>query len=303
MAEKLNSEKLPYPFRTFISREFPPDYRGFVVTSDIDKTYLDTRFETLGGLFKTAVESADKKRTFPGMAPLYRAFKEQLPASPPPSYLLFISASPSQMYRVLSKKFALDQIHPDRITLKRWLKLLSKGRWSEIVRHITYKLSALLYNRSLFPPSSQISEILIGDDSETDIDAYLLYTQIVEEKFSSKRLENFLKLLDTPSEVIASILELAGVERNSRVERIYIHCSKYRRPLPYSKAKSQLVFSALDPLQIALDAYSRGWLSESSLIRVAEELEPVQRSQSIRDAVHRGVISLSSIPPPIRADL
>ena len=225
------------------------------------------------------------------MAPLYRAFKESLPASPPPAFIFFISASPVQFYPVLAEKFRLDGLLFDGITLKRWLNLIRKGRWFEIKKHIVYKLAALLYHRKIRPNTAKVKEILIGDDSENDLDAYILYTQIVNREISLSKLEDILKILDAVPEEKRAIIELSQENvQESQIERIYIHCSKYKRPLPLSKVRPELVFSALDPLQIALDAYQKNWISFQQLLSVAEELPPKQLEFSLKDAKERNII-------------
>src|SRR5690348_5962483 len=42
---------------------------------DLDKTYLDTTFESLSGLWRTAVEKAFQKRNVPGTGTLVRALR------------------------------------------------------------------------------------------------------------------------------------------------------------------------------------------------------------------------------------
>src|SRR4051812_27802840 len=71
---------------------------------DIDKTYLDTSFESIKGLFRTAFEKAFQKRNIPGTSALVRALTTVTSDtisndSTKPFPIYFISASPPQMER------------------------------------------------------------------------------------------------------------------------------------------------------------------------------------------------------------
>ena len=46
---------------------------------DLDKTYLDTDFESVRGLFRSAVESARNKRAIPGATALLRELARERP--------------------------------------------------------------------------------------------------------------------------------------------------------------------------------------------------------------------------------
>src|SRR5665213_2602776 len=86
---------------------------------DIDKTYLNTNFETLRGLFRTAFEKAFQKVNVPGTSTLIKA----LPLSEgKPVPLYFISASPPQMEPKIYQKMRIDELSPFGIFFKDNLK-------------------------------------------------------------------------------------------------------------------------------------------------------------------------------------
>src|SRR4051812_30638839 len=66
---------------------------------DLDKTYLKSEFESLRDLFRSAIEGAEKKQSVPGAAALLRELRRSGGAR-----VCFISGSPRQMRRVLTRK-------------------------------------------------------------------------------------------------------------------------------------------------------------------------------------------------------
>ena len=64
---------------------------------------------------------------------------------------------------MLSKSFAHNS---DRIFFKDNLRNLHPGRWRRLNQQVGYKIQALLQLRSQF--ANEITQVLWGDDSETD---------------------------------------------------------------------------------------------------------------------------------------
>src|SRR4051812_46569165 len=64
---------------------------------DLDKTYLDTKWASLGDLLNTALEKAFNKRNVPGTAALVLALKNAWDTSAGPFPIYFITASPPQI--------------------------------------------------------------------------------------------------------------------------------------------------------------------------------------------------------------
>ena len=69
---------------------------------DLDKTYLKTEFDTLKQLLRSALEGAEAKQAVPGASALLREVRAGGGAR-----ICFISGSPRQMRRVLTKKLKL----------------------------------------------------------------------------------------------------------------------------------------------------------------------------------------------------
>src|SRR4051812_25289349 len=97
---------------------------------DIDKTYLDTHFESIRGLLRTAVEKAFQKRNVPGTNLLVRALaRTHHDANQKKFPIYFISASPPQMERKIKQKLLIDGINPFGSFFKDNLRNLKPSRW------------------------------------------------------------------------------------------------------------------------------------------------------------------------------
>src|SRR2546422_2460953 len=80
---------------------------------DLDKTYLKTEFDTVRDLMRSAFERAESKHAVPGAAALLRELRKGVGAR-----ICFISGSPRQMRRVLTRKLQLDGVEFDEFILK-----------------------------------------------------------------------------------------------------------------------------------------------------------------------------------------
>jgi len=284
-----------YPLHRTDLRTLPTDYSGLIVTSDIDKTYLQTEFESIRDLIRTALEKAEDKKSIPGMKPLLRGFRHGPNPNPMEVPLYFVSASPPQMRNVLEEKIALDGIRTDGLTFKNQLRLLRRGRLDQFRGHVLYKLTALLLNRTVRPLSAQIEEVLIGDDTETDADTYLLYAKILRGEMTLTQCKEKLVELNATSSEQEKILPLFQREDHSKVKRIYIHRTK-GRPLDQFPAHDPTLFlAASDSLQIAIDAWTNHWIREEDVLEVAKEFHGDALLASIEEARQRGLFSSEAL--------
>src|SRR6185295_10409213 len=134
---------------------------------DLDKTYLKSEFETLRDLVRSAFEKAEAKRAVPGAAAMLRELRKGAGAR-----VCFISGSPRQMRRVLTRKLQLDGVEFDEFILKPNLRNFFRGRFRALREQVGYKLPALLAGRSGLPDATR--ETCFGDDSEADAFVYSL---------------------------------------------------------------------------------------------------------------------------------
>src|SRR5246127_4326621 len=117
---------------------------------DLDKTYLKTEFDTLKQLVRAAFEGAEAKQSIPGASALLRELRAGGGAR-----ICFISGSPRQMRRVLTKKLRLDGVEFDEFILKPNLRNMLTGRFRAMREQVGYKLPALLAGRARPPPEKR----------------------------------------------------------------------------------------------------------------------------------------------------
>ena len=96
---------------------------------DLDKTYLDTSWQTPGELWRTIFEKSFQKRNVPGTSTLVscvkRHWQENHAEKAFPLY--FITASPPQMEGNIGEKLEIDGILPVGMFFKDNLKNLKPG--------------------------------------------------------------------------------------------------------------------------------------------------------------------------------
>ncbi|RME52000.1 MAG: DUF2183 domain-containing protein, partial [Deltaproteobacteria bacterium] len=141
------------------------DVAPVVYVSDIDETYLRTRFRTPLEMFETAIQFAIDKVAYPDMSRFFRLVKRDRGR-----VLYFLSASPLQMRGVLRRKFLLDEVPCDGLILRDVGRLLVRGAWREVGNPLGYKIYALLTLIARLPIGSRL--VLLGDDTQRDAEAY-----------------------------------------------------------------------------------------------------------------------------------
>lgn len=197
-------------------------YSNYLLTSDIDQTFLATDLFSTKGKLTALFEIPNEKMPIPGMITLYQKFRiENINST-----LCFLSASPHFFRRSLLSMFAKNKIEVEAIYLKNIEgtvrtvlnklidslvnldSLLKDGLRSAFVRmkkfwnstyqsvffdQLSYKLITLLSNRLNHPTNAH--EILLGDNTEADYFIYTLYQLIITGEISGKELEEYLYTL------------------------------------------------------------------------------------------------------------
>ncbi|MCB1172346.1 MAG: hypothetical protein KDK39_02215 [Leptospiraceae bacterium] len=206
-------------------RVLDPEYSGFIITSDIDQTFLDTPMHSRRGLLEVLFQKPESRRHIPGMPAFYRQLQNStLPGARDRHIVptLFISASPHFFRRSLSVVFEQHDIEINALHLKYLVstfdnmlnkirnsalnlnELLQGGMQEALDRslkfvgsslaslfdQIAYKLITLLENRLMQP--SQAREILMGDNTEGDYFIFVLYQYLLMNRLGGKELENYL---------------------------------------------------------------------------------------------------------------
>jgi len=237
---------------------------------DLDKTYLETHFETLKGLIRTALEKAFQKRNVPGTNTLVKALISSYGKTTRPFPIFFITASPPQMESKIKEKLIYDGIQSYGCFFKDNLKNLHIKRFRRLTNHMGYKIQSLLQLRVSL--NSQVQQILWGDDSEADAIIYSLYSDICARRISTQELRRILKGLHVENQQIEKIFELQEkVPVADPVQKIYINLAIDTDPEYYLKFGRRLV-ATYDTFQASLDLYQDGLLSEDQVVRIAQDL-------------------------------
>ncbi len=258
---------------------------------DLDKTYLDTDIESVGGLLRAAVETAQQKRTVPGSAALVRALQRHDPTA----MLFVLSGSPTQMRRVLEEKLALDGVRVDRLVLKDNLGNLRRGRLRALTDQIGYKLPQLLFARRDAPVDA--TETLFGDDSEVDALIYAVYSGVVDGSVDGSTLARLLDAGEVETAVREEALRVAArLGRADAVEDIFIRVERGVALDRFALLRGRVcpVFSWL---QAALVLERRGRLDRAGVVDVIRAcidegpLTGVGLGGLMQDAVRRRLIT------------
>ncbi|NCN42217.1 hypothetical protein GW916_13320 [bacterium] len=240
---------------------------------DIDKTYLDTRFESLRGLWRIAVEKAFQKRNVPGTASLVRALRnhwQEKKRDKRDFPIYFITASPPQLEKRVHEKLNLDGIYPFGIFCKDNLKNLRLSRWRRLTQQVGYKIQALLQLRLHL--RDDVRQVLWGDDSEADEVIYSLYSDLCARRIEESELRKIFKVLNVTGpqvEVIFRLLESIPV--NDPVEKVYINLATDTDPEYYLKFGRRII-ATNNSFQIAVDLFQDHRLSQVQVIQVARDL-------------------------------
>jgi hypothetical protein len=254
---------------------------------DLDKTYLRTEFDTVRALIKTAFEKPEDKRAVPGASALLRELRQGGLAR-----ICFISGSPRQMRKVLTKKLHLDGVEFDEFILKPNLRNMLTGRFRAMREQVGYKLPALLAGRAGL--SAETPESCFGDDAESDGFIYSLYADIISGRVSRSLLEDLLERAGTYEDDAQRAVSLAGtLPPGDAVGRIFIRLDRHSPTSRFDRYGERLV-PIYNYLQAAAVLWQDGQLGAPAVARVA--LEMIDRfdyavdalRNSLEDLVRRG---------------
>jgi hypothetical protein len=251
-----------YPLAGQDLRRYPPDFSGRVFVWDVDKTYLDTHFSSLHGLLRIPLEFAVDKRSLPGMPEVLRGLRR----GPGPDFaaapIYFVTASPPQLRAVLERKMLLDGVEYDGIFFKDWLRALAGLRPGRLREQIGFKLCALLSARLARPRSV---EVLFGDDTESDPQAFSLYARLLQ-GMSAGDAESAMQQLGVSGDdrrCVRELLDRLGGAAGA-VEKIFVYLARgtladeVRRLGP-------LLLPVNDAYQLAWAAHRLGYVDRQAL--------------------------------------
>jgi hypothetical protein len=259
----------------------PPPARH-IYRWDLDKTYLQTDFDSLRQLVRTALQKASQKTAVPGAAALIREL-----GAAGDSRLCIISGSPTQMRRVLEEKLKLDGVEWDELVLKDNVSNLLRGRIRALRGQVGYKLPVLLESRARAPVEAE--EVLFGDDAEADAFIYSLYADLIAGRVDERVLAQVLAAAEVYTDDATRILAAwHKVPRADPVRRIFIMLDR-------------LIFNYF---HAALVLLGDGLLTPTQVVRVAREMVQtagynlITLSNSFQDLLRRG-LPLQAVAAPL----
>ncbi len=263
---------------------------------DLDKTYLDTTIDSVGGLLRTAIERALNKKNVPGtntlLQILAQTWGEKNGQARFPLY--FISASPPQMEERIAEKFSIDGVRPYGCFYKDNLRNLTPKRFWRLNKQVGYKIQALLQLRMKL--KADVKEICWGDDSESDAVIYNLYSDICARRVGTQELRNVLKQLSVTIEQIDEILQLQSqIPEQDPVEKIYINLAVDTDPDYYLKF-GRRTLPTYNTFQVALDLYQDQRISLESVSTIAKDMlqnygfMPEELQRSFDELIRRHII-------------
>jgi len=275
----------------------PPVRRLVHLRWDLDKTYLQTNFDSVKDLVKTFWQRPEDKATVAGAQALLQSLMD--PADRINRRVTFISGSPRQMRKVLMRKLCLDGVEPDMFILKPNLENLLRGRFRALRGQVGYKLKALLLSHMA---QETVDEYLFGDDAEQDSFIYSLYGDILAGRVDAVRMAAILSTCKVyrhdVDEIMAYHAQLAG--SGEFVRRIFIHLDR-RSPLDRFAPYGARVVAIYNYFQCAVLLFDAGLLASRGLLAVLAAMAgagytPERVANSVQDLMRRGFVH----PPAIR---
>ncbi len=239
---------------------------------DLDKTYLDSSIDSIGGLFRTIFEKAFTKKNVPGTQSLIRSLGRfrKINFNEPQLPIFFVSASPPQMESKIHEKFLLDDIKPIGMFYKDNLKNLAPKRLLFLKKQVGYKVQSLMQLRVQLHKSVRM--ICFGDDSESDAIIYNLFSDICARRHTETKL---IEILDDFAVTLAQVDEILRlqslIEIQDPVEKVYINLATDTDPEYYLKF-GRRTLPTTNTFQVALDLVQDQRLSLEELGSIIDEL-------------------------------
>jgi hypothetical protein len=255
---------------------------------DLDKTYLQTEFDSLRDLLRTAFQKAHEKQAVPGASALIREL-----ASNGDSRLCIVSGSPKQLRSVLEEKLKLDGVVWDEFILKDNVGNLMRGRFRALRGQVGYKLPAILESRANAPVEAE--EVLFGDDAEADAFIYSLYADMIAGRVDERVLQQILDAAAVyPDEAKRVLTAWKKTPVSDPVRRIFIHLDRLTPPAHFTNYGPRVV-PVFNYFQAALVLLADGHLTAPQVIKIAVEMVQtaghniITLSNSFQDLLRRGL--------------
>ncbi len=260
-----------YNFRRLIDRE----YRCFLpkakvhIISDVDKTYLETKFSTKADLLKIAFESHEDKVTVHGASELMQTISSSDLKLSGELAIHFVSASPPQLRNTIEMKLAGDRVSWNSTSFKNQTYNLKKRKFHLLRNHLAYKCSVIL---SLVQQSPEGSEIyLIGDNAEKDSFIYLLVKLVLEKRISPAMFQSILVEGNTPKDSAKDLVREFSELPKCHVKKIFIRKVPGHTTIVHEKIRPfiHLFDHYLEP---ALHLFSDDAISNTDIVKMVKKV-------------------------------
>ncbi len=244
------------------------------ILCDIDKTYLETRFETLLGIAKIAFETSTDKVTVAGAAELLQAIRWGTLCGVEgnlldcPRGLHFISSSPPQLREVIEHKFAMDGLDWSSDTFKNQMYNLKRGQFHLVKQQVAYKMAAMISRVEAFESPCVLS--CLGDSAEFDAYIYVGLHLCLSRQLSEAGFAQYLEFAHVDPPIAKELARVSQLLPEHRVQGIWIRVlHNYAFPLPVELESLVRPFTSY--FEVGLDWISLGWLApqqRTTLIRL-----------------------------------
>ncbi len=262
---------------------------------DVDKTYLDTKFESLKGLWRTATEKATSKNNVPGTGELTRCLNDKFKND---FAIFFVTASPPQIEHKIFQKLKHDGLEPYGIFCRDNFQNLRPRKLWRITKHVGYKLQALLQLRANL--SDDVKITMFGDDGESDAIIYSLFSDICSRRLDSSEIRSLLNSLKVMDNQVDLILDLQSqVAKSDPVEKVYINLADDTDADYYVKYGLRTL-PTYNAFQTSLDLYQDKKLDIEHVVKVANRLitkyeySPEELEYSFDDLIRRTRMSVET---------
>jgi hypothetical protein len=275
-------------------------FDGYIFVSDIDRTYLDTQIDSLGGLLRAAFETPERKANIPGFSTILRAVRRGPHEAPQKNPLFFLSASPPQISAKIFTKMKLDGVEHDGVIFKNQLRHIQSGNFNKLREQLSYKLAALMLLWARSPKNAKI--IFFGDDSESDAVVISLFAEVVAGGIRGLELSELLTSLGVGK---AEALHVGWASRNLGEPRFPVHAAFINletgsQPNYYERL-GPFLFATESSLQVALTLAEFGLIRARAVVSVARDIilhhdvSPQELAATIEVGAIRGLYSTDTI--------
>lgn len=241
------------------------------IICDIDKTYLETEFESVARMVRIAFEAPADKVTVAGASDVLQACRWAGRTRPRP--LHFVSSSPPQLRSVLEEKLMMDGLDWTSDTFKNQAYNLRRGRMDLLRHHIGYKSLAIL--RLLDTEAQDAATgprryVLIGDNAESDAYIYLGVKLVIEGLLTTPQYGEYLAAAGVEAGLISELLRAVPAPHKASIGAVLIRNVPGYRFVPESPLT--------DTVQLFDDFYQAALLLAVHGLLPASALWPLTRT-------------------------